>query len=82
EEHIVFEELADAEFDSILGKGSGAGVIFGNTGGVMEGALRMAFQSLTGQPPANDLLDFEPVRGLTGVKKAAVELAGKQINVA
>lgn len=82
EEHIVFEELADAEFDSILGKGSGAGVIFGNTGGVMEAALRMAFQSLTGQPPADNLLDFEPVRGLTGVKKAAVELAGKQINVA
>ncbi|WP_330640600.1 [FeFe] hydrogenase, group A [Anaerovorax odorimutans] len=82
EEAIDFASLSDAAFDSILGKGSGAGVIFGNTGGVMEAALRMAYQSLTGRPPADDLLDFEPVRGLTGVKRASVHIDGKTINVA
>lgn len=82
DEKIDFASLADASFDSILGKGSGSGVIFGNTGGVMEAALRMAYESLTGEPPADGLLDFEPVRGLTGVKRAAVDIGGKQIHVA
>ena len=49
EEQVDFESLKDQDFDSLLGKGSGAGVIFGNTGGVMEAALRMAYRSLTGR---------------------------------
>ncbi len=82
EEGIDFNSLPEADFDSILGKGSGAGVIFGNTGGVMEAALRMAFQSLTGQAPPDDLLHFQPVRGLEGVKEASIEVDGKTIRVA
>lgn len=82
EEHLEFETLPDVPFDSVLGKGSGAGVIFGNTGGVMEAALRMAYQSLTGSAPPDQLLDFAPVRGLEGVKEASVEVAGMTLKVA
>lgn len=82
EEHVDFGALQDIPFDSVLGKGSGAGVIFGNTGGVMEAALRMAYQSLTGSAPPDQLLDFAPVRGLEGVKEASVEVAGMTIRVA
>lgn len=82
EEGIAFDSLQDGEFDSIMGKGSGAGVIFGNTGGVMEAALRMAYESLTGQKPPDVLLDFQQVRGLSGVKEASLEVAGMTIRVA
>lgn len=82
QDSIDFSTLPDQPFDSILGKGSGAGVIFGNTGGVMEAALRMAYQGLTGQAPPESLLDFKPARGLTGVKEASVEVAGKTIRLA
>lgn len=82
EEGIGFDALKDSDFDSILGKGTGAGVIFGNTGGVMEAALRMAYQSLTGQAPPDTLLDFQPVRGLAGVKEASLEVAGMTLRVA
>lgn len=79
---IDFDTLGDSQFDSILGKGTGAGVIFGNTGGVMEAALRMAYESLTGQAPPDALLDFQPVRGLSGVKEASVEVGGMTIRTA
>ena len=58
EEQVDFESLKDQDFDSLLGKGSGAGVIFGNTGGVMEAALRMAYRSLTGREADGKLLRF------------------------
>lgn len=82
EEGIAFDTLGDSPFDSILGKGTGAGVIFGNTGGVMEAALRMAYQSLTGQAPPDTLLNFHPVRGLSGIKEASVEVGGMTIRTA
>lgn len=82
QEQIDFAALPDMEFDSVLGKGSGAGVIFGNTGGVMEAALRMAYQSLTGNPPQDKLLEFQPVRGLEGVKEASVEIGDTTVKVA
>lgn len=81
-EDIDFFALEDRAFDSILGKGSGAGVIFGNTGGVMEAALRMAYECLTGESPTEALLHFEPVRGLDGIKEASATIAGLTVNVA
>ena len=82
DEHIDFESLQDVPFDSILGKGSGAGVIFGNTGGVMEAALRMAYQSLTGEKAPDILLHFEDVRGMNGIKDASLKIGDSIIRVA
>ena len=79
---IDFGSLPESEFDSILGKGSGAGLIFGNTGGVMEAALRMAYRSLTGEDAPAELFDYKPVRGLTGIKEAVVPVGDTQIKVA
>lgn len=82
EAEIDFDTLEEQEFDSILGKGSGAGVIFGNTGGVMEAALRMAYECLTGESPKEALLHFEPVRGLTGIKEASVKIGNLDVHTA
>ncbi|MDO4282769.1 MAG: [FeFe] hydrogenase, group A [Clostridia bacterium] len=79
---IDFSNLEDGKYDSILGKGSGAGVIFGNTGGVMEAALRTAYHILTGEVPPKKLLDFKAVRGLDGVKEATVMINKMKIKVA
>lgn len=79
---IDYDSLEDSDFDSILGKGTGAGVIFGNTGGVMEAALRAAYTILEKQPAEGRLLDYEPVRGLTGVKSSTVTIAGQTLKVA
>ncbi len=82
EEQVDFNALPDMPFDDILGKGSGAGVIFGNTGGVMEAALRYAYEVLTREKPPASLLQFAPVRGMEGVKEASVNVAGTTVNVA
>ena len=78
---INFTALPDEEFDSdLLGDYSGAGVIFGVTGGVMEAALRTAYYVLTGKE--HDLIKFEEVRGFDGIKEASLEIGGQTINVA
>lgn len=77
---IVLKDLPDEECDQILGDYSGAGTIFGVTGGVMEAALRTASVKLTGEELAP--IHCEPVRGLTGVKQAEFSFAGKAIRVA
>jgi len=69
---IDFLTLPDEEYDNPMGMSTGAGVIFGATGGVMEAALRTVYEIVTGETLAN--LNFEVVRGLEGVKEAAVEL--------
>ncbi len=70
---IDFLELEDSNFDSIMGESTGAGVIFGATGGVMEAALRTAYFVITGRPvPFNDL-NITPVRGLEGIKEATIK---------
>jgi NADP-reducing hydrogenase subunit HndD len=76
---IYFKHLPDEEFDNPLGEASGAGVIFGATGGVMEAALRTAVESLTGE--ALHSLDFTEVRGTKGIKEASYTVAGMTINV-
>ena len=72
--------LPEEEFDNPLGDSTGAAVIFGATGGVMEAALRTAVETLTGKELAN--LDFAEVRGTKGVKEATYHVAGMDVNVA
>ena len=77
---ILFNELPDGEFDAPFGLGSGAGTIFGATGGVMEAALRTAYEVLTGEELKN--LDFVDVRGTDSIKEATYTIAGNVIRVA
>ncbi len=78
---IRFDKLPDEEFDQdLLGEYSGAGVIFGVTGGVMEAALRTAYKVLTGKE--HDLIKFEQVRGFDGLKEAELDINGNKIKVA
>lgn len=81
-EKIDFKALPDGQYDRFMGEGSGAGVIFGNTGGVMEAALRTAYRHLTGKNAPAALYDLTPVRGLQDVKDATITIAGNDINVA
>ena len=82
ESRIRFHELPDGQYDSIMGRGSGGGIIFGNTGGVMEATLRAAWLYMTGAPAPASLLHFESVRGLAGVREASLEIDGKPLRVA
>ena len=77
---IMFNMLPDGEFDAPFGLGSGAGTIFGATGGVMEAALRTAYETLTGEEL--DKLEFNDVRGTEGIKEATYTIAGNEIKVA
>ncbi|MFA5115029.1 MAG: NADH-dependent [FeFe] hydrogenase, group A6 [Candidatus Omnitrophota bacterium] len=77
---IDFNNLPDEEPDHILGDYTGAGVIFGATGGVMEAALRTAHHLITGKDLKN--IEFEGLRGLDGVKETEVNIEGKTIKVA
>ena len=72
---IEFDQLNEENYDSIMGIGSGAGVIFGATGGVMEAALRTAYEIVTGREVPFANLEIKPVRGLGGVKEAVVPFA-------
>lgn len=72
EEGIDFAGLADEDYDDLMGEGSGAGVIFGNTGGVMEAAVRTAYHMVTGEEAPPLLYELQSVRGLDGVKEAFV----------
>ncbi|MBQ9065640.1 MAG: (2Fe-2S)-binding protein [Blautia sp.] len=77
---IKFTSLADEDFDSPLSEDTGAAVIFGATGGVMEAALRTANDWLTGKDNAE--VDFQAVRGTAGLKQAEAEFGGLKIKVA
>ncbi|MBR4030103.1 MAG: [Clostridia bacterium] len=77
---IQFNELPDEEFDSPFGEATGAGVIFGATGGVMEAAIRTVYELLEGKPLEN--LEIAPIRGMDGVKEAELTIAGKKVKVA
>ncbi len=77
---ILFNQLPDEEFDAPFGLGTGAGTIFGATGGVMEAALRTAYETLTGEELEN--LEFNEVRGVEGIKEATYTIAGNEIRVA
>lgn len=77
---IDFTRLPDEQFDEMLGDYSGAAVIFGVTGGVMEAALRTAYEVITGDKLAK--LEFTDVRGFEGVKEASYNLNGLELKVA
>jgi NADP-reducing hydrogenase subunit HndD len=77
---IDFTELPERHFDDPMGEASGAAVIFGATGGVMEAALRYLVELLEGKPLKK--LEFEVVRGVDGVKEATVEAGGMKIKAA
>ena len=78
---INFAKLPDEEFDmDIIGDYTGAGVIFGVTGGVMEAALRTAYKAVTGSE--HEGIVFEQVRGFDGIKEASLDLNGTVVNVA
>lgn len=82
EKGINFKNVEEQEFDSILGKGSGAGVIFGTSGGVMEAALRTAYYLLNEKEPPSDFFRLEKVRGNIPIKETVVDLGVKTIKVA
>jgi len=77
---LLFNELPDEEFDAPLGIDTGAGLIFGATGGVMEAALRTVSEVLTGKENADP--DFVEVRGTQGIKEAEYDIAGTKVKVA
>lgn len=79
-ENLDFSKLKEESFDSPLGIGSGAGVIFGATGGVMEAALRSAYYFVTGKNPDPD--SFVSVRGEEGWRESKFSIAGNELSVA
>lgn len=77
---LSFDHLPETDFDSPLGTASGAGAIFGTTGGVMEAALRTVCEKMTGK--TLERLDFDDVRGVKGIKECTLDIGGRKIRVA
>ncbi len=77
---IKFTSLPDEDFDNPLGLSSGAGDIFGATGGVMEAALRTAYCWLTGKE--DEVVEFKEIRGVDGIKRSEIDIDGTKIRVA
>ena len=77
---IDFVNLPDEDFDSLMGESTGASVIFGATGGVMEAALRTAYELITGKTLED--VNFTAVRGMEGIKEATVKIGDLDVNVA
>ena len=77
---IDFANLPDEDFDSLMGESTGAAVIFGATGGVMEAALRTAYEVITGKTLED--VNFTAVRGMDGIKEASVKIGDLDVNVA
>ena len=79
---IDFTGLTKSDYDHLLGEASGAGVIFGNTGGVMEAALRTAYEFLTKTSAPDQLFNLVPVRGYEGIREAQIPVGDLHVNVA
>lgn len=73
---IDFRKLETSSYDSVMGESTGAAVIFGATGGVMEAALRTAYEIVTGREVPFDNINIMPVRGMDGIKEAAIKIEG------
>lgn len=82
EEEINLALLEDSEYDNILGDSSGAGVIFGNSGGVTESAIRTLYRMLTGENLRKEELKFSDLRGFKGIKEATIKIQKYVIKVA
>ena len=81
-EEINFDDLEDSAFDPLMGEASGGGIIFGNTGGVMEAAMRAAYKMATGEDAPQTLIPFEAIRGMDGAREADVVIGDKTLHVA
>ena len=79
ESNINFNEIEEADFDRPLGESTGAGVIFGTTGGVIEAAVRTAYELHTGKKLSK--LDFTELRGLDGIRYATIDFDGFPLNI-
>ncbi len=77
--NIDFVNLPDMDFDRPMGESTGAGVIFGNTGGVIEAAVRTAYELHTGKKLSR--LDFDELRGMEGVRQATIDFDGFPLNI-
>jgi len=77
--NINFNSLDNEEFDNPMGESSGAGVIFGTTGGVIEAAVRTAYEIHTGK--SLNKVDFEELRGMEGVREASIDFDGLELNI-
>lgn len=77
---ISFELLEDEEFDNILGESTGAGAIFGSTGGVIEATVRTAYEWITGKPLG--YMEFSELRGIKGIKTTEIEVEGRILKIA
>lgn len=80
--NLDMDNVPASTYDTLMERGSGAGVIFGGSGGVMEAALRTAYYFLTNTLPPENFLNFTALRGLQGIKTASVEIAGIDVHVA
>ena len=76
---VNFRLLPDSEFDKFMGESSGAGTIFGTTGGVIEAVVRTVATWLDGKPPAN--ISFNELRGLEGIREANLTIGGKDVKI-
>ena len=79
---IDFLQAQDEPYSSLMGTGSGAGLIFGNTGGGMEATVRTAYKLLNDKNPPADFFNLTPVRGFDGVRQANIHLGKRSLNVA
>lgn len=77
---IIYDKLPESDYDNPLGESTGAGVIFGASGGVLEAALRSAAEWITGEELAN--VDFEAVRGLSGIRETTIRVGDLDVKAA
>lgn len=82
EENVKFSSLKNGNFNSIMNKGSGSGIIFGSSGGVLEATMREVYRILTGRRPSRRLLNFKEIRGLSNIKEANIKIKDINIRVA
>ena len=82
DENVKFSSLKNGYFNSIMNNGSGSGIIFGSSGGVLESTMREVYRILTGRRPTRRLLNFKEVRGLSNIKEANIKIKGINIRVA
>lgn len=82
EDGLDLKSVGESGYDELMGKASGGGVIFGNTGGVMEAAARSAYFFATGENAPEGFLDLQPVRGMDGVREAEVKVGDLSLRLA
>ena len=82
EEHIDIKKLKDGKFDNLMSTGSGAGLIFGTSGGVTESIMREVYHILNKKKPKGKVLNFKSVRGLSNIKEASIKIKGYKFRLA